>query len=234
MSTGGIVGIGDSITASCGFPTGNLPLASWAQWVARALGEPVELFARPGATTGEIRRDLLPPEGRQFRLALIYVGTNDILKGHPVDTVLPDLTAVLDRAAKIALQTIVLTPPLWLGSVPTIAPYGRRLRRIYSYGSGIRSVADCVSAKAVQAPELHGPRYMAPDRVHPTAAGQIAFAEAAVWALRDLGWDAPLPSSLVAQADPVTIAERRSWIVESAQQAIRLPPRTLARRLLRR
>jgi lysophospholipase L1-like esterase len=228
-----VIGIGDSITASCGFPAGNLPLASWAQWVARALGEPVDLAACPGATTAEIRRDLLPPASARFRLGLVYCGTNDILKGRDVADFRSDIAAVLERTAEVADAVVTLTQPLWLGRLPTIAPYGRRLQRIYAFGAAIRQEASKVGVHVAQAPELHGPRYIAGDRIHPTAAGQLAFADAAAWRLRDLGFEISLPSSLVPQPDPVTATERREWLERSARESVEVPLRTLARRLVR-
>lgn len=227
----GVVGVGDSITASCGFPAGNLPLASWAQWVARALGEPVDLHARSGASSQEVRRDLLPGVDGEYRLALLYVGTNDLLKGRPVGEFAEDFAALVGRLAELAPTVLTFTPPLWVGRVPTIAPYGRRLRRVYAYGAETRRIGEKAGAEVVQAPEVRGPRYVAADRVHPTAAGQLAFADAAAWRLKDRGWDLPLPSSLVPAADPPTWGERRTWAASTARFMLEAPARQLVRTL---
>lgn len=229
--TGGIVAIGDSITNSCGFPAGNLPLASWAQWVARGLDEPITIHARPGYTAAQVRAELLPEVTGRYRLALVYVGTNDMLRARPVADFVADYAAILARAAEVSETVLTLTLPLWVGRVPTIAPYGRRLRRIYAYGDAMRKAAAEVGALVVQAPEVHGPRYVAADRVHPTAAGHVAFADAAAWALRDAGWTIQVPSHLAGEPDPVTAVERREWVAGSLRPMVEAPLRHLARRL---
>lgn len=229
MTSRGVVAVGDSITNSCGFPTGNLPLATWAQWVARAIGEPVTTHARSGASTDVIRADLLPEVDGEYRLGLVYCGSNDLLRGRPVEQYVADLDEILARVAKVCDTVLTFTPPLWVGRVPTVAPYGRRLRRVYAYGAAIRAVAEPLGVQVVQAPELSGPRFVAADRVHPTAAGQLAFADAAVWRLRDLGWDVPLPSSLVAAPDPVSTHDRRVWVAGTAQAMVEAPLRQLVR-----
>ncbi|WP_433783365.1 SGNH/GDSL hydrolase family protein [Actinomycetospora sp. CA-101289] len=234
MTSRAVIGLGDSITNSCGFPSSNLPLASWAQWVARAVNEPVELFARPGASCAEIERDLLPPASYGARLALVYVGTNDILRGADPDDFEQCFDRLLARACDIARTVLVMTPPLWLGALPTIAPYGfRRVKRIHQFGDVIRQRAIQHSAEVVQAPELYGPAYVAPDRIHPTAAGQLAFADAATWKLRDLGWSATLPSYLAGPRSPLTSWQKIRWHAMTLGHAVKAPPREAGRTLRR-
>lgn len=231
MTSRGVVAVGDSITNSCGFPAGNLPLATWAQWVARALGEPITTHARSGASTDAIRADLLPNVDGEYRLGLVYCGTNDLLRSRPVEQYAADLEEILARVAKVCDTVLTFTPPLWVGRVPTVAPYGRRMTRVNAYSAAIRDVAEPLGVEVVQAPELSGPRFVAADRVHPTAAGQLAFADAAVWRLRDLGWNVPLPSALVASPDPASPHDRRVWLAGTARAMVEAPLRQLVRTL---
>lgn len=232
--TSGVLAVGDSITYSCEFPSGNLPMISWGEWVARALGEPLDVQATSGATTPQIRDLHLPAVTGPYRLGVVYVGTNDILVGPPMDEFASAFESIAARLAETCETVVAVTLPSWVGRMPTVMPYGLRGRRVRLVRDAVREISERHGFIVVPAPDLKGPAVLAVDRIHPTAGGHILFGDTVARALRDAGWELPLPSELAQQAEPVTVAEWREWVRRTLRRGLALPARRLGRTLLGR
>jgi len=174
---GPVLGIGDSI--SCGPEEGafGVPPRSWAQWLAEALDLPFHRLAQPGATTPWIAGALLPRARRDYALACVGVGTNDVRSldwdagsfGAALERLLDGLEA---RAERVCVATV----PLDLGRPPA-GPKVAELNAI------VRGAAAARGAVVVDLDDLRGWRMLFPDAVHPTALGQLEIACRAAAAL---------------------------------------------------
>lgn len=185
MTSGGIVAVGDSITNACSkdLSVGGVPSRSWAEWVAAAIGEPLTVHAKPGASSKEIL-SLLPVEIPPARLALVFVGVNNVISWRKWRTndFAADLGAILDRLAGTE-RIAVMLPPKSLGKTFAPLAYGPlRKYRIKQARAVIRSVAGKRGATVIDSPRLDGDRIWI-DGVHPTSTGHLAMADAALAAL---------------------------------------------------
>lgn len=185
MSLGGIVAIGDSITNACSedLNVSGVPSLSWAEWLALALGEPLTVHAKPGAGSSEIL-EMLPRELPASRLAVVFVGVNNIISWRKWRTndLAADLTAILNRVSGTE-RIAVMLPPKTLGQTWVPFPYGPlRRQRIAEARATICQVAALGGAVVIESPRLTGSRVWI-DAVHPTSTGHLAMADAALAAL---------------------------------------------------
>lgn len=172
--------VGDSITNGCSkdLCVDGVPSRSWVEWVALALGESLTVYAKPGAASGEILH-LMPDQIPPARLALVFVGVNNIISWRKWRTndLTADLSAILDRLAG-AGRVAVMLPPETLGWTWIPFSYGPfRKSRIAQANSVIRTVADEHGAVLIESPDLRGGR-MWIDGVHPTSTGHLTMADA--------------------------------------------------------
>lgn len=184
MTYQGIVAVGDSITNACSkdLCVSGVPSKSWVEWIALALREPLKVHAKPGASSSEIL-SLLPAEVPAVKLALVFIGVNNIISWRKCrrDDFEADLSAILARLT--ADLTAVMLPPLTLGKTWAPFPYGpRRLARIRKARNVIERVAEAHGATVIESPVFVGDQVWI-DGVHPTSTGHLAMADAALAAL---------------------------------------------------
>ena len=187
MTSRGLVALGDSITNGHGEPALGVPMQSWAQWVAEALGLPFTKLARDGALARDVLAEQVPRLDGPYEVASLYVGVNDT-RGVDWDPDAYERTLRASVAALVACseRLLLCTLPADLGR-PRAAPKPRAASAI------VRAVAGDLGAAVAELDDLAGAPWLLPDAVHPTARGQLEIADRAARALDA----ARLPSSLV-------------------------------------
>jgi lysophospholipase L1-like esterase len=187
VSRRGLVALGDSITNGHGEPALGVPMQSWAQWLAEALGLPFTKLARDGAQASDVLAEQVPRLQGPYDLACLYVGVNDARSldwdaGAYEEALRAGAVALADCSERLLLCTV----PADLGR-PRAAPKPRAASAI------VRAVARDHGAALADLDDLAGPPWLLPDAVHPTARGQLEIADRAARAL-----GAPtLPSALI-------------------------------------
>jgi lysophospholipase L1-like esterase len=191
----GVLAFGDSITNGGGELQWGVALQSWALWTARALGLPYTSYAVDGAGAAHVAGRQIPAfealsavPGARYDVGCLYVGVNDVraLDWSPA-AFERDYRGALGVLAERCDRTLTLTIPRGLG-VPPAGAKGERANAI------IEAAAGDVGALVVDLRSFGGRRYLMPDRVHPTAFGQIAIACKALEVLAAAG--------LTARANP--------------------------------
>lgn len=186
---GPVLALGDSIL--CGPEEGafGVPPRAWPQLLAEALDLPFHRLARPGALSTDVADRLLPRAREAYALACVGVGTNDV---RSVDwdpaAFAAALAAILDGLAPRAGQVCVASVPLDLGRP-------RAGRKVADLNTIVRREAAARGAVVVDLDGFQGWRWVFPDAVHPTAAGQLEIARRAGRAL-GLGVDPVAQSGL--------------------------------------
>lgn len=174
---GAVLGVGDSIL--CGPEEGafGVPPRAWPQWLAEALDLPFHRLAQPGALTPSIAEQLLPRARKDYKLACVHVGTNDVRSAgwdaRAYEDALRSIVGALDDRAE---RTCVATIPLDLGRP-------RAGAKVADLNAIVRRLAGEHGAAVVALDDLRGWRLLFPDAVHPTALGQLAIADRAAAAL---------------------------------------------------
>lgn len=195
----GVLAFGDSITNAGGELQWGVALQSWALWMARCLGLPYTGCAVDGAVAADVVREQIPaylartmrPDAR-FDVGCLYIGVNDVrsLDWDPV-AFEEDLRTALAFVVERSDRTLALTAPLGLG-LPRAGAKVRDLNAIVTRRAAERG------ALVVDLASFGGRNHVMPDRVHPTAFGQIAIAERALAALARDGLPARVaPASLI-------------------------------------
>ena len=187
MSRRGLVALGDSITNGHGEPALGVPMQSWAQWLAEALGLPFTKLARDGARAEDVLRELVPRLSGPYDVGCLYVGVNDARSGDwdPASFAY-QLEAIVSALCACSERLLLCTLPADLGR-PRAAPKPRAASAI------VRAVAGDHGAALAELDDLAGPPWLLPDAVHPTARGQLEIADRAARALGAIR----LPSSLI-------------------------------------
>ena len=195
----GVLAFGDSITNGGGELQWGVALQSWALWMARGLGLPYTGYAVDGAGIDDVLEQQIPAFERQtakpgarYDLGCLYIGVNDVRsqdwdaaafeRGH--QTALSFLAERCDR-------TLAVTAPLDLGRP-------RAGAKVHELNAAVSRGADAAGALLVDLSDFRARNWVMPDRVHPTAFGQIAIAERALDVLRRDGLEpAVRPSSTI-------------------------------------
>ena len=186
MSAAGLVALGDSITYGHGGMQSGLGSQSWAQWLAEAMGLPFTRYAVNGATAGDVVRDQVPRVTREYDVAVLYVGVNDVRNvDWDARAYEQDLDVAAGALAQRSGRLLLLTVPLDVGLPPAGA-------KVVEANDAIERVAALHGATVADLRDFTGPRWVWADRVHATAAGQVEIADRAARAL-----GAPLPSRTV-------------------------------------
>jgi hypothetical protein len=184
----GLVALGDSISYGHGGMQAGLGSQSWAQWLAEALDLPFTRYAANGATAADVVRHQIPRVTRDYEVATLYVGVNDVRDtGWDARAYEEDLDVAAGALARRSGRLLLLTIPLDLGLPPAGAKVGEA-------NAAIERVAARHRAVVADLRDLSGPRWVWADRVHATAAGQVEIADRAARAL-----GAPLPSHTVVE-----------------------------------
>ncbi|WP_420167334.1 GDSL-type esterase/lipase family protein [Streptomyces violaceoruber] len=187
--------LGDSIAASLGTTAADETLgAQCAAALSRATGRAVHLrvLARPGATTGvmkyQVRHALrLPhPPG----IALIIVGSNDIVAGIPLRLAAKTLAHHVTRLRRAGWHVLVGT--CWdVGRVPAVrhwlrTPLSRRSRRLERLQTTAARQAGAVAIPLRDPRHGTRPELFAVDHIHPSARGHALHLQALAGALTDI------------------------------------------------
>ncbi|CAM5346407.1 MULTISPECIES: SGNH/GDSL hydrolase family protein [Streptomyces] len=184
--------LGDSIAASLGTSTVDETLgAQCAAALSRATGRPVRLrvLARPGATTGimkyQVRKALRHPHPPG--IALIIVGSNDIVAGTPLRLAARTLAHHVTRLRQAGWHVLVGT--CWdVGHVPAVrhwlrTPLSRRSRRLEHLQTTAAQQAGAVAIPLRDPRHRTHPELFAVDRIHPSAHGHALHLQALTGAL---------------------------------------------------
>jgi len=171
--SGGLLAVGDSIVNGHANSMARVPSLSWAQWVADAMGLSYMRFARGGATSDDIVRELLPRVSGKYEVGAFNMGTNDAYLGLDLSKLKRNLDFAAARFVDCCDRVLVLT-----------VPYSEAAT------AEVREVAERHGLLVVDA-ELHGARLMQPDGIHPTALGHLKLADRAAALL-----SSPRPSEL--------------------------------------
>lgn len=160
---------------------------SLAYWVSEAMGRTLDRVSVGGSTSGAALEQLDRIEGR-YPLAVLTVGTNDVLAHVAADTFAANLAALSDglsqRADVVVMPTLPLALASFLGS-------RRVLRERVLVANSVIEAQEAVTV--VRGDDLTLAAHLSSDRVHPTVAGHRLLAERVLTAL---GAD-PLPSALL-------------------------------------
>jgi lysophospholipase L1-like esterase len=190
----GVLAFGDSITNGGGELQWGVALQSWALWLARGLGMPYSGYAVDGATARDVVCEQIPrfervavrPQG-PYDVGCLYIGANDVrADGWDPVAYERDLTAAVDFLRARCERVLLLTIPLDLGRPRAGARVEEANAIVERVGRG---------ALLCDLRDFGARNQVMPDRVHPTAFGQIAIAERALRCL-----DLPVrvwPSSLI-------------------------------------
>jgi len=190
---------------------------SWPAWLARAMGQELRRVSADGARSDDVLEQVATLGEDRYAVACLSVGTNDVLFGtDPGDfreRVGAIVAALRERADRVLVATVT-----------------RSLARFPGAGAGVARRVDDVNAvlagcgaTVVQGDDLHGPRLLQADRIHPTREGQLLLADRAAAALGVT----PAPSTAAGGAGPVP---RWTYHRVGAAQA----PRQVLKRVLRR
>jgi lysophospholipase L1-like esterase len=176
-----VLAFGDSITHGGGELQWGVALQSWAQWVARGLGLPFTSRAVDGARVEGVVREQIPaferhtarPEAR-YDVGCLYIGVNDV-RAPDWDAAAfeRDFASALDFLAVRSDRALVLTAPLDLGR-PRAGP------KVIELNAAIARAGAGAGALLVDLSDFRARNWVMPDRVHPTAFGQVAIAERAL------------------------------------------------------
>jgi GDSL-like Lipase/Acylhydrolase family len=185
-----LVALGDSITNARG---------SWAERLAGALGMPWTKLAHDGAVTLDALHCARSLAG-SYAIGAVHIGVNDVrAPSWALAEWEPRLRELVDLLQAACRRVVVCTLPLDLGR-PRAAPKPALANEV------IRSCGAVVAELA----DLRGWRFVSPDAVHLTAAGQAEVARRAAAAL-----GGPLPPRARARPErvPAALARdlRRRW-----------------------
>jgi lysophospholipase L1-like esterase len=173
----GVVALGDSITVGEGSMVLGVTPLSWAQWLARALDLPFTSYASNGAVVADVRHEQLPRVVRDYDIACLYAGVNDVRgPAFDLDDYERDLLAIAEGLRERSDRLLLCTLPMDLGR-PRAAP-----KPAIANGA-VRRVARATGAVLCELDDLGGWVELMPDAVHPTAVGQVEIADRAARAL---------------------------------------------------
>ena len=172
----GVLAFGDSITNGGGELQWGVALQSWALWVSRGLGLPYTPHAVDGATVQDVLANQIPRARTDTRydLGCLYVGANDVrLATWDRAAFERDHRAALAFLAERCDRLLTATVPLDLGRP-------RAGAKVLEANAAIQASAAAHRALVLDLGDFRARNLMMPDHVHPTAFGQIAFAERAL------------------------------------------------------
>lgn len=181
-----VVALGDSVTAGVGDSAG--PVSGWSAHLAYRLRAGHRNLGRNGARAADVRHRQLPlAVSSGARLATLFVGGNDVLRGDfdPED-VRTDVAATVKTLHRAEIQTLLVLPPTVGPELPAPGPVRRVLARrteqlrqsllaaVLSVGVGTPGELLILDAQQVRreggAPVFHI------DRIHPSPTGHRLLA----------------------------------------------------------
>jgi lysophospholipase L1-like esterase len=190
----GVLAFGDSITHGGGELQWGVALQSWALWVARGLGLPFTSYAFDGSRARDVVESQIPvfeevsahPAAR-YELGCLYIGVNDVRAADfDVEQFERDYRLALRFLGRRCERVLTLTIPLDLGRP-------RARASVVKANDVIERVATELGALLVDLRDFRARNLVMPDRVHPTAFGQVAIAERALAMLDHNGLHTRVP-----------------------------------------
>lgn len=124
-----VVALGDSVTAGVGDSAG--PVSGWSAHLAHRIEAEHCNLGRNGARAADVRHQQLPfALTSGARLATLFVGGNDVLRGDfdPAD-VRTDVAATVKMLQRAEIQTLLVLPPAVGPELPAPGPVRRVLAR---------------------------------------------------------------------------------------------------------
>ena len=208
-----VVAVGDSLVNAD---------RSWAHWLSRAMGEPLQRVSMDGSLSTDVVRDQLPLlAGHEYAVACLTVGTNDVLFEWDAEAFADNLATIVDATTASAERVVVQTISLGLASFPGSATeFRRRVRQA-------NSVIHGCGALVLAADDLRGPRHLIADRIHPSLAGQLVLADRAAEVLGVT----PPPSSLY--DGPLEVERSAYYLIAANEVPRRIVKRALGRQIYR-
>jgi lysophospholipase L1-like esterase len=195
----GVLAFGDSITNAGGELQWGVALQSWALWVARGLGVPYTGYAVDGARAPDVVAEQIPAFRRHnanaeadYDVGCLYIGVNDVRSVDWDPVRFADAHGgALDFLMARCDRVLTVTAPRDLG----IPPDGHKVDTLNAIV--VREAARH-GALVVDLSAFGARNHVMPDRVHPTAFGQIAIAERALAVLATDGAQVhAAPASLI-------------------------------------
>jgi len=173
-----LVAVGDSIVHADD---------SWPAWLARAMDRQLGRVSANGARADDVLEQLSSLTEERYDMACLSVGTNDVLFEWDAAVFadrLGEIVAILRaRADSVVAPTVSLSLAGFPGG-------GRGFRRRVEEANAALLAS---GVTIIAGDDLHGPRLLQADRIHPTLEGQLLLADRAAAALGVT----PAPSSLV-------------------------------------
>jgi lysophospholipase L1-like esterase len=219
----GVLAFGDSITNGGGELQYGVALQSWALWLARGLGLPYTGFAVDGARAADVAQHQLAafaattaqPDAA-YDVGCLYVGVNDVRAPDWAPTAFArDHETALTFLAARCERTLCVTLPERLGRPAT--PHAR----IEAANAAIEAAAAAHGALVLDLRGFGARNRVMADRVHPTALGQVAIAEAALARLAADGLPSRArPQAMIAPSAP-TPAQRLRGDLTYVRRALR-------------
>lgn len=159
MSGLGVVAVGDSIINGGGPQRFTTP-QSWAQTLAERADLPFTKYAKGGHTSQQVVDAQLPRIVRQgYDIGTVTVGANDLLTRWDPNRFEGNLSTILTRLADVSDRVVVSNLPDAFREDPT------EVNRI------VGALAAASGSVLVDVRDMGSPRWLRPDRVHPTAIG---------------------------------------------------------------
>jgi lysophospholipase L1-like esterase len=190
----GVLAFGDSITNAGGDLQWGVALQSWALWVARSLGLPYTGYAVDGAEAPDVVAEQIPafqrrnaePEAR-YDLGCLYIGVNDVRSvDWDAERFTSAYTAALRFLGDRCDRVLTATAPRRLGVPPADM-------KVTELNAIVRREGAAHGAIVVDLSAFGARNHVMPDRIHPTAFGQIAIAERALAVLAADGLPTRVP-----------------------------------------
>ena len=212
-----MVALGDSI--SCGEGVGvAVHLAhTWVGVLAHGLGADLQLLARRGARTSDVRGAQLPVAlAAEPQFATVLMGLNDVSRtGWDADRVRADLTTTVTalRAQGVLVLLVRLYDPTVLLPLPA-----RVRRAALARVAVVNDTVDSLRGPGVVVLDLASVRELrrrnawAVDRVHPGISGHRAIAASAAEVLREHGVELPNRLGPVTAHPPLGRTAELRWL----------------------
>lgn len=181
----GVLAVGDSIVNGHAGHLRGVPGQSFGLWLAQAQGWCFTTFSRGGATSSDVVAEQIPRlrDGDEYRVGIVGFGTNDAIQRLEADAFQQRLELVAQTVAAIAQHLVIVNILESSGQIPG-AP--DRSEEVAEINATIASVA-AADAILLDISTMRGPRLVHPDRVHPSAIGQLVMSDHVAALLRNRG-----------------------------------------------
>ncbi|NNG36151.1 GDSL-type esterase/lipase family protein [Nakamurella aerolata] len=215
-----VVALGDSVTAGVGDSAG--AVSGWSAHLAHRMRARHCNLGRNGARAADVRQQQLPVALTSgARLATVFIGGNDVLRGDfDPDSVCTDAAATLTALRQADIQPLLVLPPMVGPELPAPAAVRRVLgRRTEQLREALlvavllaeAAAGSVLTVDAQQVRAQAGASVFHIDRIHPSPTGHRLLAAHAARRLVRAGW---VDSGRVVPVPPVpSLPLRVGWLV---------------------